>query len=281
MTDSTTRSPRTRAGKQLLRDLVDHIADLAPQEVVPGEQAVTAAILAIEAEAAAPDAHTHDLRIGAREYEGGNVRAWQGYCVICDEAGRIVLPEAAAPDAGRRHDIASLFLPDQSAAPDPRNLTADERTVCGNCPHVKYDHFMPGSERCEIEGCPCPGFLTAPDPGGHADVDFLSSTMDALNAPAPDPDAEADIVAYARWRRDPNRVNADGAAPAGPAGDSSLLAWGEHLLTDDDPDTVVQWQRPPPDTVAEGWRHGAAGPAVDPGNQDAGGIPRGPWDVES
>jgi hypothetical protein len=45
---------------------------------------------------------------------------------------------------------------------DPRNLDDDERRVCGNCPHVKYDHFMPGSERCEIDGCPCPGFLTVP-----------------------------------------------------------------------------------------------------------------------
>lgn len=42
------------------------------------------------------DWHTHDLRIGAREYDGATVRAWQVYCVICDEAGRIVLPEAEA-----------------------------------------------------------------------------------------------------------------------------------------------------------------------------------------
>lgn len=37
-------------------------------------------------------AHTHDLRIGASEWENGRVRAWQVYCVICDDAGRIVLP---------------------------------------------------------------------------------------------------------------------------------------------------------------------------------------------
>jgi hypothetical protein len=43
--------------------------------------------------------HMHDLRIGAREYEIGLVRAWQVYCVICDQAGRIVLPEPVEQEA--------------------------------------------------------------------------------------------------------------------------------------------------------------------------------------
>jgi hypothetical protein len=45
--------------------------------------------------------HTHDLRIGAREYgteDRQTVTAWQVYCTICDEAGRIAIEaEAAQP----------------------------------------------------------------------------------------------------------------------------------------------------------------------------------------
>lgn len=37
--------------------------------------------------------HTHDLRIGAREYgPDGSVAALQVYCVVCDEAGRLASP---------------------------------------------------------------------------------------------------------------------------------------------------------------------------------------------
>lgn len=38
--------------------------------------------------------HTHELKIGAREYDpDGVVQTWQMYCVACDQAGRFTIPD--------------------------------------------------------------------------------------------------------------------------------------------------------------------------------------------
>lgn len=47
-----------------------------------------------EARSLLSEAHTHELKIGAREYDpDGVVQTWQMYCVGCDQAGRFTIPD--------------------------------------------------------------------------------------------------------------------------------------------------------------------------------------------
>ena len=141
-----------------------------------------------------PRTHTHDLRIGAREYEPlmNRVRAWQVYCVICDEAGRIVLPEVAAPDAGLREVLALALHQSRRSNEDP-----------------EYDMDV-ARERIDR-------MLANP----HL------AALAAHPAPAPDYDGEGLSQSY-------NLHGAAGPAVDVVTGDSSLLAWGKHLLEGDD-----------------------------------------------
>lgn len=123
-----------------------------------------------------------------------------------------------------------------------------------NCPGLGMCHARPlvgpGQDRrsrhdrfVAQEGyCPECDRPAVDPPRGASKTNPVPQQNTVIFDPPADPDAEADIAAYARWRRDPNRINADGTAPApdidsfslvGKVPDADLDAFGDAIDGDE------------------------------------------------